>query len=414
MVLPNREPRGRAALRLLVLAGSLEEREDQRGLAHFLEHMAFNGSAHYPPGTLVEYFQRLGMSFGGDTNAYTSFDRTAYKIALPNTRPATVADGLQVFADMAGGLLLRPNMIAKERPIILSEKRTRDSIDYRQFVASFEFLLGDSLFPARLPIGLQPVIEQATRDRFVDYYNAWYRPERMAVIVVGEVDPAAVERQIAAAFASVGNRAPTRPSPDLGHVAVALGLRAAYHAEPEAPVTTVTIDTVVPYSYLPDTSALRLRHLPRDLAVAMLNRRFAILAKKEGSPFINGTASVDESFNFVHDAGINLTCAPGNGRPRSPSPSRSCAARLEFGFTAAELKEAAANYRNELRQAAATAPTRRSDDLSDELVNSLVAKNVFTHPAADLALYVPALDTVTPEDCTEGPARRRSALPAAT
>src|SRR5580658_1250112 len=127
VVLANPEPRNRASLRLLVLSGSLEERDDQRGLAHFLEHMAFNGSRHFPPGTLVAYFQRLGMSFGGDTNAYTSFDHTAFKIELPNVRPATVGEGLKVFADMAESLLLRPDMIEKERPIILSEERTRDS-----------------------------------------------------------------------------------------------------------------------------------------------------------------------------------------------------------------------------------------------------------------------------------------------
>ncbi|MDE3084703.1 MAG: insulinase family protein, partial [Verrucomicrobiota bacterium] len=101
---PNKEPKNRASLRLLVLAGSLDEKESQRGLAHFLEHMCFNGSTHYPPGTLVEYFQRLGMSFGGDTNAYTSFDHTAYQIELPDTKPATIAEGLRVFADFAGSL----------------------------------------------------------------------------------------------------------------------------------------------------------------------------------------------------------------------------------------------------------------------------------------------------------------------
>ncbi|HXA14070.1 MAG TPA: insulinase family protein, partial [Opitutaceae bacterium] len=136
VILPNQEPKNRASLRLLVLSGSLEENENQRGLAHFLEHMCFNGSAHYAPGTLVEYFQRLGMSFGGDTNAYTSFDHTAFQIELPDTKPATVAEGLQVFADYAGTLLLRPDQVQKERPIILSEKRTRDSVEYRQFEAS--------------------------------------------------------------------------------------------------------------------------------------------------------------------------------------------------------------------------------------------------------------------------------------
>ena len=105
-MLPNKEPQGRASLRLVVGSGSLYETEAQRGLAHFLEHMAFNGSTHYAPGTLVEYFQRLGMSFGGDTNAYTSFDSTVYMLELPNTQAATLAEGFQVFADYAGGLLL--------------------------------------------------------------------------------------------------------------------------------------------------------------------------------------------------------------------------------------------------------------------------------------------------------------------
>ena len=121
VVMPNHEPRGRASLRLLVLAGSLEETEAQRGLAHFLEHMAFNGSTHYAPGTLVELLQRMGMSFGADTNAATSFDHTIYQLELPDTRPATIDQGLGILADYAGSLLLKPAMIDKERGIILSE-----------------------------------------------------------------------------------------------------------------------------------------------------------------------------------------------------------------------------------------------------------------------------------------------------
>jgi zinc protease len=180
VVLANKEPRDRASLRLVVVAGALQETEDQRGLAHYLEHMAFNGSTHYAPGTLVEFFQRMGMSFGGDTNAYTSFDHTAYMIELPDTKPATLDEGLRVFADYAGGLFLLDNMVDKERGIILSEKRARDSVEYREFVAEFGFVLDGMLLPQRMPIGLAPVIEQATRDRFVDFYNTWYRPERMA------------------------------------------------------------------------------------------------------------------------------------------------------------------------------------------------------------------------------------------
>ena len=399
VIRPNHEPKDRASLRLLVQSGSLEEQENQRGLAHFLEHMAFNGSTHYAPGTLVEYFQRLGMSFGGDTNAYTSYDQTVYQIELPNTKPDTVAQGLQVFGDFAGGLLLTPEMITKERPIILSEKRTRDSVEYREFVASFEFLLGGTLLPQREPIGLKPVIDAAQRDRFVSLYNDWYRPERMVVIVVGDIDPAAVEPQIAAAFGSVTDRAPAQALPDYGHVAVALGLRTAYHAEPEAPATDVGIDVIAPYSYQPDTASLRLRHLTRDLAVAMLGRRFEILSKKEGAPFIRATASVQESFNFFRDAGIDLTCPPGQWEAALALGEQELRRALQFGFTAAELREAVANFRNDLQQAASTAATRRSPALVGEIIGTLVDRNVFTSPAQDLALYEPALDKVTPEDC---------------
>src|SRR6185312_8433169 len=177
-------------------------------------------------------------------------------------------------------------------------------------VASFSFLLPDTLLAKRLPIGLAPVIEQAQRDRFVALYNDWYRPERMAVIVVGDVDPAAVASQVEAAFAPVADRAPALPDPSYGHVAAALGLQAGYHAEPEAPSTDVTIDVVAPYSYQPDTAELRRQHLARDLAAAMLNRRLEILSKKEGAAFIRGNVSIEEDFNFYRDAGVDITCAP--------------------------------------------------------------------------------------------------------
>src|SRR5215207_8101884 len=120
VVRANKEPKERASLRLLVEAGAVHEKDDQQGLAHFLEHMAFNGSTHYAPGTLVEFFQRMGMSFGGDTNASTGFDRTVYMLELPDVKDATIAEGIQVFSDYAGGLLLESKEIEKERGIILS------------------------------------------------------------------------------------------------------------------------------------------------------------------------------------------------------------------------------------------------------------------------------------------------------
>jgi zinc protease len=154
VILPNAEPKDRVSMRLVVKAGSLMETEDQRGLAHFLEHMAFNGSTHYPPGTIVEFFQRMGMGFGNDTNAYTSFDHTAYMLELPN------AAGRHAHRGTAGPRRLRRRHAAplleeidKERGIITSEERARDTVGFRSLVMELQFVLPDTLLPHRLPIG---------------------------------------------------------------------------------------------------------------------------------------------------------------------------------------------------------------------------------------------------------------------
>jgi zinc protease len=399
VVRANAEPKQRASLRLLVHAGSLDETDAQRGLAHFLEHMAFNGSEHYAPGTLIESLQRLGMSFGADTNASTSFDRTLYLLELPDTKEATLAEGLRIFSDYAGGLLLRPEEIDKERGIILSEKRTRDSVGYRTLVARYGFTLAGTEFPLRFPIGETDVIEHATRERFLDFYNTWYRPELMTVIAVGDIDPVAVEKQIVATFSPLQSRAPERAAPDWGRIKQFEGVQVFYHAEPEAPNTNVSIDTVTPYAHEPDTAANRLKYLPRELAHAMINRRLSILAKKENAPFSSGGAGVGEGYNFYRESAISLTCRADQWAAALSVADQELRRALEHGFQAPELKEVVADFRNSLEQAVKTAPTRHSDALADEIADSLVERNVFTTPADDLAVYGPALERVTVDDC---------------
>ena len=135
----NSEPKHRVAMSLNVQAGSLHEDDDQRGLAHFLEHMLFNGSTHFAPGELVEYFQSIGMNFGGDTNAHTGYDETVYDIILPNGSNDDIDKGLLVFADYARGALLLPEEIERERGVILAEKRSRDSAAYRAHIKELAF-----------------------------------------------------------------------------------------------------------------------------------------------------------------------------------------------------------------------------------------------------------------------------------
>ena len=399
-ILPNREPKGRVSVRLAVHAGSLYENENQRGLAHFLEHMAFNGSQHFPSASVVEFFQRLGMEFGGDTNAATGFDRTIYQLELPDTKPQTLRDSFTFFADVAGSLTIDPKMIEKERGIILSEKRARDSVGLRTFLAELEFLVPDSRLPQRLPIGLEEVIKTAQRDRFVEFYDTWYRPERMFLAVAGDIDPASVETLIKELFSAVTDRAPALPEPRLGTVTPPTSIVATLHPEPEAGTTNVSLETVVPYQFEPDTAALRLKYLPRTLALRMLNQRLSILAKKEGAPFISGLVGVTEQFDFFRNASIELNCHPDQWSAALGVADQELRRAVDHGFTTSELAEAVAEMRNNLEQAVRTAPTRRSPGLADELAEDFIDRSVTTNPATDLALYQPVLARITPDDCT--------------
>lgn len=401
VVRPNHEPKGQVSLRLLVLAGSFQEKPEQRGLAHFLEHMAFNGSTHFAPGTLVERLQRLGMGFGADTNASTSFDHTLYQLELPNTEPATVTEGLQILADYGGGLLLEQAMVDKERGIILSEKRSRDSVGYRTFVASAEFMQAGTRVPERLPIGLTDVIEKSNRERFVDFYDTWYRPELLTVLVVGDIDPAAVQKQITGMFSGLKARSPEPAPVDLGKVESFQGLRTRFHSEPEAPNTEVTIASLAPYTREPDTSKRRIELLPRMLAVEMLNRRLDVLAKKENAPFIRASTDIEESFGLTRQAEISVICKAEQWTSAVAVAEQELRRALVFGFRPDELKEAVADFRNDLIQAAKAAPTRHSDEIANELAETLVDREVFTSAQQDLELYGHMLDSVSVVDCAQ-------------
>ncbi len=396
----NAEPKGRASLRFAVLAGSFMETERQRGLAHYLEHLSFDGSTHYAPGTLIEFFQRMGMDFGGDTNAFTSFDRTVYMIDLPDTKPATLAEGLQVFSDYAGGLLLAPPSVEKERPIILSEMRTRDTVQFRMWVATMGFSLGETRMPQRVPIGTKATIEQAQRQDFLDFYNAWYRPERMVVVAVGDFDPGAFEQQLIAALTPVAARAPALPEPDLGRATDFQGVRTFHYFDREAAWTTVSLSSITPYTKEPDNRANRLKYLPRELATMMLNRRLEILAKKEGAPFTMAGVSVSELYDLAREASVDVFCKAEQWSVALPVAEQELRRALEHGFQETELKEAVANLTQQLEQAVKTASTRRSPELAQAIVSSVVDEHVFTAPEAELALYQPALAHLTTAACT--------------
>lgn len=396
-IMPNDEPRERVSLRLFIRAGSLEEKDSQRGVAHFLEHMAFNGTENFGPGTLVEYFQRLGMAFGADTNAYTSFDRTVYMIELPDPEPSKIDEGLLVLRDYAGRMLLTEEQIEAERNVVLSEMRTRDSVGYRTAVAEFDFLLPQSRIPDRFPIGAAEVLRSATRTDFVDYYNTWYRPENTVLVVVGEVEPEEVEDLIEKNFGGFAPRAPDREEPDLGEV-VSDDVRALLHTEMEAPSTRVSIQTVAPYDPQPDTRELRVAQLHRDAAFQILTRRLDTLSRQENAPFSRGSAAGFEMFDFVSNSSIELTCEPENWEESLRLAEQELRRALKYGFQEAELREVKAIILNAYEEAVRRAETRQSSNLAEGIIATLAHDQVFTTPQAELEMMRPAVEAMTTDD----------------
>ena len=209
-IIPGQTPPGKVSLRLMIKSGSLMESEQQRGLAHFLEHMAFKGSTNLAPGEFVAFLQRAGLAFGADTNARTGFDNTVYQLDLPRNDDALVGEAVGILSEIAGRLTLPEDQIAPERGVILSEKRVRDTPRARSFEAMLDFLLPGSRYAEREPIGLEQVIRTAPRDQFVSFYHDWYTPERSVVVVAGDVDPTAVRAAIKSHFASL-TQTPGRP-----------------------------------------------------------------------------------------------------------------------------------------------------------------------------------------------------------
>jgi zinc protease len=276
-------------------------------------------------------------------------------------------------------------------------------VEQRAQKDEYTFLLPEALVPRRRPIGTEEVIRTAPREQFVDFYDSWYRPEKMAVIVVGPVEPRTVAPLIAAAFGDMKARVPARPAPDLGRVTPPQTVAARVYRDPELSRVKLSLQTVEPYSHEADTAANRLKYLPRDIAYAMLNRRLAELAKKEGAPFTSASAGTGELLDFVRSSSIDIsTPQPAQWRAALAVAEQELRRALEHGFQAPELQEVVASFANQLDDAVKQASTRRSPELAGELLETIAHDNVFNHPSAERDLFKPALARLTVDDCLAG------------
>jgi zinc protease len=399
IIYPNSEPPKRLSLRLHIAAGSLMEADDQQGVAHFLEHMVFNGSKSYTAAELIPRMQRLGIAFGAHVNAYTSFDETVYMLDLPDLSEETMKLGFTIMRDFGDGALLQPAEIENERGVILAEKISRDTVGYRLMHQQLNTLLPKSLITQRFPIGIEAVIKTAPRERFADFYTRYYTPARMTFIVVGDVNAVDMAKRIETLFGSMTNPPEPGKNPELGAIKSPEGLAAAVFADKEVSATSLSLTVVRPFVPKPDTAANRNAQMPLEIAHSMLSRRLERASKKEKSPIAEGSASRSELFNYAELGSIDVTAADDRWQDAVPVLEQEFRRAFEHGFTDGELAEAKSNILNAYEQAVKQKSTRKSDGLAMVFVKSINNNSVFSTPETDLEIAVKGLEAVTPAAC---------------
>ncbi len=389
-IMRNTQPAGIASIRLRIDAGSLGESDAILGLAHFLEHMAFNGSDSVPEGEMVKLLQRAGLAFGPDTNASTSFSETSYMLDLPTVDEKTVDTGLFIMRETASHLLLAQDAVERERGVILSEERRRDSPEYRVLKQRFAFWLKDQPLTTRWPIGTQEAIGTISSDDFRTFYQANYRPEKALLVVVGDIDPAAIETKIRAKFSDWTQPGAAAPKPGYGVIA-RRAPQAGHRTEPGLPAS-VNVTWVTPAENFNDTAAREKLDIVRTLGYAVINRRLQRIARHPDAPFVSADVSRTEVEHSATLVVLDVSVRPGQWRTGLSAAEKALRQALRFGVTQAELDREISEYRAGYESAAASAATRDTRALADGIPGAFEANEVFVHPSTALDLFMAASD----------------------
>lgn len=395
-ILKNATPAGETSIRLRLGSGSLRESDAQQGLAHFLEHMAFRGSTHVPDGEMVKILQRNGLTFGPDVNAYTSYAETVYKLDLPGTDAGRLDTGLMLMREIASELTLSEEAMERERGVILSEERQGDTPQKRARLAGLSMMLDGQLAARRPPIGQTEVLKTAPVSLIREYYRANYRPERAALIVVGDVDPADMEARIKARFADWTPADPAQPEPDLGSVKQRGPAFKA--AELPGSAAQFQMSWMRPFDDAPDTAANRRAASLRALVGAVLNQRFARLARSENPPFLNAGVRRENLVLSANYTTISANFTPDGWRAALAAAETEQRRLVQHGVTREEFDREIVKARARMQTLAASAATRRTPDLASALIKSIEDDTVFTAPASDLALFEKIAGDLTIEE----------------
>ncbi|MDR0757854.1 MAG: insulinase family protein [Tannerella sp.] len=370
----NEMPRERAEFYIVQNVGSMQEEENQRGLAHFLEHMAFNGTKNFPAGTLgiKEYTERIGMRFGENLNAYTSFDETVYMLMnVPVARRETVDTCLLILHDWAAFLTLADSMIEKERGIIREEWRTRSDAQMRLWEQQLPRMYPGSRYANRLPVGTIDVINHFRPDELRAYYRKWYRPDLQGIIIVGDVDAEAVEETVKTMFADIP--APVDPAerrqepvPDNDEPLVSIA------TDKEA--TRITLSLYYKHDNIPDeikgTIADYMKYYLGMVVSSVMSERFSEILQKANPPFINAYAG-DGAYMIARTKDAWTTAAivkPGSIDEALETLVTETGRVKKFGFTASEYDRARTNILKWIESAYNERDNQQNDAFANEYV----------------------------------------------
>jgi zinc protease len=394
---PNKKPEKRAELRLVVKAGSILEDDDQQGMAHLVEHMAFNGTKHFPKNETVSFMESLGMRFGADVNAYTSFDETVYMLTVPTDKPEMMDKAMLILEDWAHNLSFDPTETEKERGVVMEEWRLGRGADMRMLQKIFPVVLKDSRYAERLPIGKPEIIQNGKADRLKQFYADWYRPDLMAVVAVGDFDKAAIEKMITNHFASIPAAAKPKPRtqfdvPDRSGTAYAIA------TDKEAGGTVVQLGTLLPA--LPEGSIATYRQKAVEgLFADMLNERFSEISQQPDAPFVNAFAGRSSFFARSRDMASLGAFVKEDGTERGLDALLSEAQRVaRFGFTATELERQKQNTLRSYEQYALEKDNTEARSRADEYVRNFVGDESLPSADDEYALHKKFLPGITLEE----------------
>ncbi|MBQ7690429.1 MAG: insulinase family protein [Muribaculaceae bacterium] len=401
----NSYPQGRAEMWMAHRVGSVVETADEQGYAHLLEHMAFNGTTHYPATSMVNYLTSTGMTYGSDINASTSYDDTQYQLSnVPTDNWATLDSALLALSDLSTGLTLDPEAIEKEKWIIAEERRHRDEYQTRMFNAVLPQLLGNNPYATRTPIGQTATIEQADQKRLTAFYRRWFRPDLQAIVIVGDFDTEVMEQHVRQTFASVP--APAMPCPDPNvDVTLAPGIHCARYADPEAGATTIRLlYPIAGRTRQERNTADELRdNTLRQLVATMIAQRLDDRAHAAQSHILASNCATTSFMAASHTQAIAITATTASLDPMPALAETLTEVRrvVEHGFTSSELKLAVANHMAFIELSSAQMEQHTSRDYVMEYIDHFLHGSYIPGIKQECAAVTHLLDTATVADANQ-------------